>query len=335
VDSIADKPIVRIANPAISVVLATKGNKTNLLEKCIISLENQIFRDFEIILIYKIFPEQLKTLFKAHNITTLKESSPTLGAARNLGAKHAKGELIAFIDDDAEAPNNWLQKTYSIFQHDPSLYCLGGPHITPPEESRENPLRFVEGSFLEAHLQRKYFDRSAVGKIAGCNVTYRKAIFEKVGYLNERMRTCEDWEFHRRLAENGYKMCFDPQIVVWHHRQGLKHVFQANSNAATFFLSWKTFRLSRHESLFASFYITNILCFLLLITIFVSTYIFSILFLLFLLSYIVFTAVRTKTYNWRIIYFPLAILLTLARLAGFYFGLFKHIVSKLSLRRAR
>jgi GT2 family glycosyltransferase len=68
-------------------------------------------------------------------------------------------------------------------------------------------------------------DRYAVGKIAGCNVAYRKVVFDKIGYLNEKLKSGEDWEFHIRLAENGYSMRFDPDILVWHHRQGLKHGF--------------------------------------------------------------------------------------------------------------
>jgi GT2 family glycosyltransferase len=171
-----------------------------------------------------------------------------------LGVKHAKGELVTFIDDDAEAPENWLQNIYSTFKQYPSLVCLGGPHSTPPEESQESPLRFVEGSFLESHMQRTYLDRSAIGKIAGCNVTYKKAIFDKIGYLNETWRSGEDWEFHRRLLEKGYNMRFDPQISVWHHRQGLKHVFQNSAKMMPFYLSWKTFKYSKYESLFATYY---------------------------------------------------------------------------------
>jgi len=326
-----DYTINQAIRPSISIVVATKGNKLMLLERCIKSLQNQTFRDFEIILVYKIFPEQLRELFETSNVVVLKESSPTLGAARNLGVKRARAELVAFIDDDAEAPPDWLKKIYSTFQQYPSLYCLGGPHFTPQEESQKNPLRFVEGSFLEAHLQKTYSDRSAIGKIAGCNVTYKKVVFEKIGYLNETLRTSEDWEFHERLAENGYRMRFDPEISVFHHRQGLKHAFQGSSNAVPFFLSWKTLKFAKYESLFASFYITNLLCILLIITLIISPYIFALIFLSFLLGHTIFTAVRTRTYNWRIIYFPLALLLTLARLTGFYFGLVKHL--SLSVRR--
>jgi glycosyltransferase involved in cell wall biosynthesis len=324
-----EKKIKKAVKPVISVVLATKGNKLVLLERCVKSLQNQTFQEFEIVLVYSIFPEQLRELFETCSIITVKENSSTLGAARNLGVKLAKGELIVFIDDDCEAPENWLRRIYATFRGSPSLFCLGGPHLTPPEEREKNPLRFVEGSFIESRMQRICLDRSAIGKIAGCNVAYRKVAFDKVGYLNETLKSGEDWEFNIRLVENGYNLRFNPEIFVWHHRQGLKHVFWNSSNMVPFYLSWTTLKYSRYESSFASFYLTNLLFLILLITLVISPLIFSLLLLFSLLGYFTFTAVRTKTYNWRIVYYPLIIVATLTRLMGFYFGLFKRILLRL------
>jgi GT2 family glycosyltransferase len=334
----SEKVIDKTVKPAISVVLATKGNKSVLLEKCIKSLQKQTFEEFEIILVYSMFPNGLGELFETCNIVALKESSSTLGAARNLGVKQAKADLVAFTDDDCEVPENWLETIYSTFQRDPSLSCLGGSHLTPLEERKKSPLKFAEGSFKESRMRAggTRFDRSTVGKIPGCNVAYRKAVFDKIGYLNETLRSAEDWEFNIRLAENGYSMRYDPKIFVWHHRQGLMHAFWASSNVVPFFLSWKTFKYSKYESVFAFFYLTNLLFpLLLLVTLFISPFIFSLLFSVLFLGYFTFTAVRSRTCNWMIIYYTLIIPITLARLMGFYFGLFKHIVSKLSSASVR
>lgn len=330
-----EKTIEKPVKPFISVVLATKGNKLTLLERCIRSLQNQTFQDFEIVLIYSIFPEGLRELLATCRITTLKETGSTLGAARNLGVKHADGELVVFIDDDCEAPEDWLRRIYSTFQLYPSLSCLGGPHLTPPVERQKDPLNFVGGAFIESQMQRVCLDRSAVGKIAGCNVAYRKVVFEKIGCLNETLKTAEDWELNIRLSENGYHLRFDPEILVWHHRQGLKRAFWGSSNLVPFYLSWTTLKYSKYESSFASFYLTNLLFLILLVTLLISPLVFSLLLLFTLLSYFTFTAVRTKTYSWRIIYYPLIIPVTLARLTGFYFGIFKYIVFKLHPQFAR
>jgi len=312
-------------SPVISIVLATKGNKLSLLESCLKSLQDQTFRDFEVILVYKIFPKQLEELFRTLNVITIKENASTLGAARNLGVRKARGQLVSFIDDDAEAPKDWLGKIDLAFKQYPSLCCLGGPHFNFQDECQANPLRFVEGAFLEAHLQKAYFNKSAVGKIAGCNVTYRKSVFEKIGFLNETMRSGEDWEFHERLAEKGCEMRFDPTISVCHHRQGLKHAFQNSSKMVPFFLSWTTLKYSRFESLFAQFYLTNVLFLVLLVVLFLSPYVFLFLVFLSLMGYFIFTAKRTRATGWSVAYYPLAVLLTMARVTGFYFGILKYI----------
>ncbi len=325
-----DEVTKKAVTPLLSVVLATKGNKTVFLERCIKSLQNQTFQQFEVILVYSIYPAGLTKLFEDYNILTLKENGRTLGAARNLGVKNAKADIVVFIDDDAEAPVEWLSKMYSTFKAYPLLMCLGGAQLTPTDESKSNPLRFVEGSFLESQMGGTVIlDRSAVGKIAGCNVAYRKTIFDKIGPLNEKLRSGEDWEFHIRLVENGYNLRCDPSILVWHHRQGLKHAFWNSSNMVSFFLSWKTLKYSRHESLFASYYLSNILFLVLLVTLFVSPIVFVLLLALILLGHFTFTAIRTKVHDRRIIYYPLVVLFTLARIIGFYFGIFKRVASKL------
>lgn len=318
-----------VETPAISVIVATRGDKLEFLKNCIRSLKNQKFRNFEIIVVSKKFPKQLEGQFEGEHIRFVEEKGSTLGAARNLGVMNAKGNLVSFIDDDAEASVDWLDKISMTFSSFPSLICLGGPHFTLQDKSGKNPLNYFEGLFFEGNSQITYFDKSAVGKIAGCNVTYKRSVFQDIGYLNEKLKTCEDWDFNRRLVEKGYSLRFDPAIWVLHRRQGVKHAFQGSSKSAPFFLSWKTLKLARYESMIAYFYVTNLLFLVLLITLFISPLFFVLLFFSLLGGYVVFNAVRTHTYNRKVLYFSLVILFTAARILGFYFGLVKFAALKL------
>jgi GT2 family glycosyltransferase len=254
-----------LETPAISVIVATRGDKLEFLKNCLWSLKNQKFRDFEIIVVSKKFPKGLEDLFEKEHISFIEEKGSTLGAARNLGVMNAKGKLVSFIDDDAEASEDWLEKISKTFSSFPSLTSLGGPHFTLQDESKKSPLNYFEGLFFEGNSQVTYFDKSAIGKIAGCNVTYKKSVFQETGCLNDQLRTCEDWDFNRRLVEKGYSLRYDPEIWVLHRRQGLKHAFQGSSRSAPFFLSWKTLKLARYESMIAYFYVTNFLFILLLV----------------------------------------------------------------------
>jgi GT2 family glycosyltransferase len=315
------------ATPAFSVVIVTLGRKTALLERCIRSLHNQTLHDFELIVVYKHFPEPLKPLFDAYPIRCVPDTASTVGGARNLGVQHAHSPLIAMIDDDAEAPPDWLEKIAATFQRHPSLVCVGGPHINPEDESRTSLLRYLEGSFLEAYLTNSYVNEAAVGKIATCNVTYRRVVFDQIGFFNERMKAGEDWEFNERLVEKGYSLRFDPEIFVWHHRQGLKHTFKREGEMVPFFLSWRTLKFARYESLFASFYLSNIIVLFFLAMLIVFPNLFLWVFLAAIVGHSLFTALRTQTLNWRMIFFPLAISFTVVRLLGFYVGVVKYVSS--------
>jgi GT2 family glycosyltransferase len=246
-----------------------------------------------------------------------------------LGVINAKGKLVSFIDDDAEASADWIGRISETFSRYPSLICLGGPHFTLQDKSEKNPLNYFQGLFFEGNSPKIYFDKSAIGKIAGCNVTYKRSIFQEIGYLNEQLRTCEDWDFNRRLVEKGFILRYDPDIWVLHHRQGIKHAFQGYSRSAPFFLSWKTFKLLRYDSMIAYFYATNFAFIFLLVALLISPLFFILLFFSLLSGYVIFTAIRTHTYNVKIFYFPLVVIFTAARILGFYFGLVRYVGWKL------
>jgi glycosyltransferase involved in cell wall biosynthesis len=326
---VTENHLNEVESPAISVIIATRGDKIKFLKNCLVSLKNQRYRNFEIIIVSKKLPKELEDLFESERIRFIKEKGSTLGAARNLGVINAKGKLVSFIDDDAEASVDWIGKISETFSRFPSLICLGGPHFTLQNKSEKNPLNYFQGLFFEGNSSKTYFDKSAIGKIAGCNVTYKRSIFQEIGYLNEQLRTCEDWDFNQRLVEKGFSLRFDPDIWVLHHRQGIKHAFQGYERSAPFFLSWKTFKLLRYDSMIAYFYATNFAFVLLLIALLISPLFFVFLFFSLLGGYVIFTAIRTHTYNRKIFYFPLVVIFTAARILGFYFGLVKYAGSKL------
>ena len=78
-----------------SVIIATKGRPS--LYDTLKSLKKQTFKDFEVLTIEGYMNEY---------------------EARNVGANMAKGEVLAFIDDDALATPNWLENAYKYFQND-------------------------------------------------------------------------------------------------------------------------------------------------------------------------------------------------------------------------
>lgn len=87
----------------------------DILYKCLSSLLNQSFKDFEIIVVDDGSPEnfELRTkneeLFKYKKITYMRQKHLGPGAARNLGSKKAKGNILVFIDADMTFDKHFLE----------------------------------------------------------------------------------------------------------------------------------------------------------------------------------------------------------------------------------
>ena len=101
----------------ISVVLPVY-NVANYLRKCLDSLVNQTFKDFEVICVddgstdksTKILEEYQK---KDNRIKILQQQRGGAGAARNLGLGHAQGKYVQFLDSDDYFESNLLEEMYT------------------------------------------------------------------------------------------------------------------------------------------------------------------------------------------------------------------------------
>ena len=129
--------------------------------------------------------------------------------ARNLGAQQASGEVLAFIDSDAYAELDWLEKIVSAYQRG----CrVGGGAILLPPEQRARPL-----ALAQYFLQFSEFMGHAHGRVRfvpSCNVFCEKKLFDEVGGFPE-VRAAEDVLFGARV-ESLAAFHFDPAIRVRH-----------------------------------------------------------------------------------------------------------------------
>lgn len=107
-----------MSNPAISLVMPVY-NVENFLSKALTSVENQTFKDFEMIIVddgssdksYEIAEE---FRIKNPNFKLIKQENSGPAAARNTGVMHCKGEYIAFMDSDDYLEKNFLEELYKL-----------------------------------------------------------------------------------------------------------------------------------------------------------------------------------------------------------------------------
>jgi len=152
------------------------------------------------------------------------ESRQGKSNALNAGIREARGDILAFADDDVTAEPMWLRNLTAALR-DNDLAGAGGrilPHWTcAPPRWLPSEGRYASAPFALFDLGLK------AGPLAeppfGTNMAFRKAMFEKYGGFRTDLGPCpgseirsEDTEFGRRLLAGGEQLWYEPSAVVYH-----------------------------------------------------------------------------------------------------------------------
>jgi GT2 family glycosyltransferase len=180
--------------PSLSVVVpATDAPET--LGECILAIEAAAARPEEVLV-----------------IDTPVSAGPA--AARNIGARRARGEVLVFVDSDVAVHPETFSQIRSAFSSDPTLSALFGSYDDDPAASG------VVSTFR--NLLHYHVHQSAAGPAttfwAGLGAI-RRADFLKVGGFDERSfprPSIEDIELGMRLVGQGSRIALDPKIQGKH-----------------------------------------------------------------------------------------------------------------------
>ena len=155
------------------------------------------------------------------------EPQPGKSFALNRGIREARGDVLAFTDDDVTVEATWLQNLTACLD-DGQWAGAGGrtllahPFSAPPWLSRKDP----DHLGILAAVFDKGAQPNELGEAPyGANMAYRKEMFEKHGLFRtdlgpspnrEIPRPCEDTEFGRRLMTAGERLRYEPSAVAYH-----------------------------------------------------------------------------------------------------------------------
>lgn len=201
----------------VSIIIPFK-EETAYLHECVRHCLELDYNDFEIILL----PDK-KIDIKGKRIRIIPTGKAGPAEKRDIGTKNAKGEILAFIDDDAYPLKNWLWKIVRNYKG--NIACVGGPAITPKSD---NNLQKASGLVLSSKIgggteTYRYVPgkKRFVDDYPSVNLSVRKDIFLKLGGFDTRYWPGEDTKFCLDLVNKGYKILYDPKAVVYHHRREL------------------------------------------------------------------------------------------------------------------
>lgn len=144
------------------------------------------------------------------------------GEKRDVGMHTGGGEFFAFIDDDAVPRTDWLTEAVRIFQ-DTSIGAVAGPGVTP---DRSSWAERAGGAFYESWLgsgpyryrfrpgRRRYVD-----DYPAYNLIVRRSAAEHVKGWGTGFYGGEDTVICLALVEAGWRIVYDPNVVVFHQRR--------------------------------------------------------------------------------------------------------------------
>ena len=118
------------SKPVISIIIPVYNAET-YLKRCLKSINEQIYKNFEVLIIDDGSIDRSKQIYKGFEskdkrFVSFKQENKGPSAARNLGIENAKGEFIAFIDADDYIDKNYLQELINTIQvNKADLTCCG------------------------------------------------------------------------------------------------------------------------------------------------------------------------------------------------------------------
>jgi len=181
----------------------------------------QNVKPFEVIVIEDASSNNLPIIEDLSSIKILRSQRELgLGQARSLGSRLAKGSIIAFLDDDAIADEQWLQEIIEAFKGEVDI--VGG--LTTPLYLSSIPwwwddkvLGFLVG------VRNDCLTDNPLTQVFGCNFAVKKKVLEDLGYFHPKLGRYKGKQFGGedtllllRASQEGFKLYFNKKSVIYH-----------------------------------------------------------------------------------------------------------------------
>jgi glycosyltransferase involved in cell wall biosynthesis len=224
-----------------SVIVPTYNRKT-LLGKCLDSLANQDYPsgDYEIIVVDDGSVDGTRRVVESAKkgcaaLRYFRTRHQGQGAARNVGLRKAKGEFIAFTDDDCVVEKEWLKKIEAAFRRS-TADAVGGAIVNPMNRYIAWAQYILNFSAWLPKGGERY-----VKDIPTANICYSKQAIRD-HFFPEHLGSgvYEDSLYNYKLHRKSKKILFCPAITVYHHTweqsYGLRKFFDIQKKAGLGFL---------------------------------------------------------------------------------------------------
>lgn len=224
--------------PLATVIIATR-NRADQLGTTLDSVLGQDYPNFEVVVVDNASSDDAtKVLLQTQygstpNLKYVREDRPGLASAHNAGIVHAKGEIMAFADDDLRLDRQWLAILAAAFRSMDHVGCVTGM-IMPMELEERAQVWFDQYGRLNKGLEAQVYDLDdhrrdsplypyAAGSFgSGANMAFSKEALDAIGGFDTAMGTGTSARGGDDLAAffdviiAGFRLIYEPAALVWH-----------------------------------------------------------------------------------------------------------------------
>ena len=220
-------------DPLVSIVIACP-KRSWMLDECLEAIKTQSYENWEVIVLPDGNDGALAVgghgadgggAVATQAVRVIPTGKVRPAEKRNVGIREAKGEIVAFIDDDAYPDAHWLEYAVKYFG-EKDIGAVGGPGVTPPGDTK---LAYLGGRVYDNWLvSGNYHYRYRAGGVRmdvedypSCNLFVRKDVLDKIGGYRTDFWPGEDTLLCKDIIDNWKRIVYDPWVIVHHHRRPL------------------------------------------------------------------------------------------------------------------
>lgn len=211
----ADAPFTNNAMlPFISVAVCSYNGSATIRDTMegLMALD---YPNFEVIVVNDGSTDNLLDIISGYQVQIISTENQGLSSARNTALYAAKGDIVAYIDDDAYPDPQWLR--YLAYAFLSTTHAgIGGPNLPPADDglmahcvanAPGGPVHVLTTDELAEH-------------IPGCNMAFRREVLLEVGGFDPIYRAAgDDVDLCWRVLHTGRTIGFHAAALVWHHRR--------------------------------------------------------------------------------------------------------------------
>ena len=221
------------------VIPSYKINK--LLFKTLSSVFKQTTKPYEIIIIFsnKISEDQNNLLLKKNkNLKIFFSNNGNVSQNRNYGASKAKGNYLAFLDDDDLWSKNYLKYIEKILNKNKSKLII--TWLNKIKNQKVSKFKKISQKVKSEDLFN--FNPGIIGS----NIIVEKKIFKKIGGFDKKLTSSEDKDFFIKFLDKRIKFNILKKRLVYHRQKNQKQLSYDTTGKQLFLKKYK-YRMSKKD----------------------------------------------------------------------------------------